>query len=209
MSLATADFTSLLSQALGATGDGDDATDERILDGALEAVAAYGTRRTTMDDVASRSGLGRMTVFRRFGTKDALIERLLVREVRRFLDAVDAALAPISDPSERVAEAFVACVRAGARHPLIARLVRVEPGAALQRLSRGNPSPLELGRAYVAAQIAADRRERGAPGGDADEIADVLVRLAVMYVFVPSPVVDVRDEDAARDFALRVLAPIL
>lgn len=205
MPAQTPDLTALLSRALRPTGaPGGDATDERILDAALHAVAAHGTRRTTMDDIAARSGVARVTLFRRFGSKDALIERLLVRELLVFLTQVDAAIERLDDPAERVAEAFVACVRAGAQHPLVARMARTEPGAALERLHHGDPSPLELARRYVAGRIAADTGR-----ADADEVADVLVRLAATYVLLPSPVLDAGDEAAARDFARRILAPML
>lgn len=204
-----APLAALLARVVADGGgpEGDD-TDDRILDAALAEVAERGTRAATMDDVATRAGVARMTVFRRFTSKSALLERLVLREVRRFLASVDERLDPIDDPAERVAEAFVACVRTAAEHPLIARLARHEPGIALERLTSGDPSPLDLGRAYVAARIRADR-----PGPrleeDADAVADVLVRLAATYVLVPSPVVDVADEDAARTFARRVLGPLV
>lgn len=207
----TSDLGRLLRSALAppaAATDDDDPTVRRILDAALEEVAAHGARGATVDGIAARAGVGRVTVFRRLGSKDALIERLMARELRGFLAAVDAALADIDDPAERIAEAFVACVRASVEHPLVARMARFEPGAALDGLRRGDPSPLELGRMYVAARIRIDLGER-VDAATADELADVLVRLATTYVLVPSSVVDLRDEQAARDFARRVIAPIV
>ncbi len=202
-------LTSLLARAVaGSAGEPASDTDDRILDAALAEIAAGGTRAATMDGVATRAGVARITVFRRFTSKSSLLERLVVRELQRFLAEVDATLDAIDDPVERVAEAFVACVRAGARHPMIARLVRHEPGAAFERLTAGDPSPLDLGRAYVAARIRADAASDRIHA-DADAVADVLVRLAATYVLVPSPVVDVHDEDAARAFALRVLGPLV
>ncbi len=169
-----------------------DRTETRILDAALEAVAA-GT--STMDDIAARAGVGRVTLFRRFGSKDALLRRLYGREVERFLGRVDAALSEFDDPADRIAEAFVACVREGSRHPLLAT---VPPGVALEALAAGDPSPVEVGRRFVA--------ERLEPGREA--AADLLVRLAITYVLVPSPLVDPTDEAAARAFARAHLAPI-
>jgi AcrR family transcriptional regulator len=170
-----------------------DATATRILDAALEAVAAG---ESTMDEIAARAGVGRVTLFRRFGSKEALLGRLYAREVAAFLERVDVALTEFDDPAERVAEAFVACVRAGAGHPLIARLGR---GEALEYLSAGDPSPLELGRRFVA--------ERLEPGQE--HVADLLVRLAMTYVLVPSAEVDAGDSLAVRAFAHRMLAPLV
>jgi AcrR family transcriptional regulator len=169
-----------------------DAIEGRILDAALEAVAAGAA---TMDDIAARADVGRVTLFRRFGSKEALLRRLYVREVERFLGLVDAALSEFDDPADRIAEAFVACVREGARHPLLAT---VPPGTVLEALAAGDPAPLEVARRFVA-----DRLE---PGQEAT--ADLLVRLAITYVLVPSPLVDVNDEAAARAFAYANLAPI-
>jgi len=189
-------LAALLDRAAAGAGN-EHETDERILDGALHEIAARGTAETTMTDIAARAGVGRVTVFRRFGGKEALIERLVLRELSRFLAHVDATLAGIEDEGDRVVEAFALCVRAGAQHPLVARLARTEPGLALERLSRGDPSPLDVGRAFVAARVGSD------------ELADVLVRLAATYVFLPGPVVDVSDEGAARAFARRALAPLV
>jgi AcrR family transcriptional regulator len=148
-----------------------------------------------MDDIAARAGVGRVTLFRRFGSKEALLRRLYAREVQRFLEHVDAALSEFDDVADRIAEAFVACVREGARHPLLAT---VPPGAALEALAAGDPSPIDVGRRFVA--------ERLEPGQQA--AADLLVRLALTYVLVPSPLVDVSDEAGARAFARAWLAPI-
>lgn len=205
----TSTLAALIARAVtGGGGAGADDTEDRILDAAMTEVAARGTKATTMDDVAATAGVARMTVFRRFGSKTSLLERLVLRELRAFLERVDRALDAVDDPAESVAEAFVQCVRAGSGHPLVARLVRHEPAATFARLATGDPSPLELGRLYVAARIRADLpadtlRE------DPDVIADVLVRLAATYVLVPSVAVDVSDEDAAREFARRVLAPLV
>ena len=160
--------------------------DERILDAALQAVAQ---RASTMDDIAARAGVGRVTLFRRFGSKDALLRALYAREVERFLARVDAALAAFDDPADRIAEAFVACVREGSRHPLLATVPR---GVVLEALAEG---PLDVGRRFVA-----DRLE---PGQEAQ--ADLLVRLALTYVLIPGPLAD---EEQARAFAHAYLAPI-
>jgi AcrR family transcriptional regulator len=183
-----------------------DVTAERILDAALVELGARGIGASTADDIASRAGVGRVTVFRKFGSKDGLVQALVVRELQRFIATVDAAIEPIDDPAERVAEAFVATVRTSASHPLVARLARFEPGAALERLAVGDPSPLDLARAYVAGKICEDGVT---PPDRAAELADVLTRLATMYVLVPSRAADLSTDEGARDFARRVLGPLV
>jgi AcrR family transcriptional regulator len=198
----------LLSRALTDAPPTDPAVEERILDAALEELAAYGTARATMEGVGRRAGVSRITVFRRFGSKDALVERLMLRELERFLAAVEQTFASVTDPGDRVVEAFVACVRAGTEHPLVARMVRVEPGPAFERLHRGDPAPVDVARAFVAHHLREGLPARDPVARRADEVADVLVRLAAGYVFFPGPLVDPRDEASVRAFARTALVPI-
>src|SRR4051812_50012998 len=51
-----------------------DATTERILTGALSQFEDFGVRRTTMEDIARRTGVARVTVYRRFAAKERLGE---------------------------------------------------------------------------------------------------------------------------------------
>jgi AcrR family transcriptional regulator len=203
-----ADLATLFARALHEDEADASGTDVRILDAALEEFGAHGTRGATIDAIAARAGVGRITVFRRFGTKEALAERVAVRELRRFLAEVEEATAPLADPVDRIVVAFLACVRVATRLPLLARLVREEPGATLETLARGEPSALDLARSFVAVHVAIAQRDAGLEVHRADEIADVLVRLATTYVLVPQGVIDVADEAAARAFAQRVLVPI-
>src|SRR3954462_5164187 len=83
----------LLRQALAPEGAPPDETTERILAGAVEHAEDFGMRRFTMDDVARRVGVSRVTVYRYFPKKDRLIEAVLLREMRRFLREVDGAVA--------------------------------------------------------------------------------------------------------------------
>src|ERR1700722_10183542 len=57
----------------------------RILAATLEQAELVGIRRTTMEDVARRSGVGRATLYRRFPTKGALIDAVVLAEARRFM----------------------------------------------------------------------------------------------------------------------------
>ena len=169
-------------------------TDDRILDATLTEVGAHGADGTTVDAIAARAGVSRITVFRRFGSKGALIDQMVQRELQRFLLELQAE--PADDLAERIADAFVACLRVSREHPLAARLIREEPGNVFVQLTRGAPSPLDLGIAFVTAEI-----------GD-EERAELLVRLTLTYLLVRSRAFDGDDDQAARAFALRVLVPL-
>jgi len=60
----------------------------RLLRTAREMIAEDGTDKLTMDGLAERSGLGKGTVFRRFGTRAGIFRALLDSEERAFQEQV-------------------------------------------------------------------------------------------------------------------------
>jgi AcrR family transcriptional regulator len=89
---------SLLERALADVAEPieDEAVTAKLLDAAAEQFRQVGIRRTTMEEVANRAGDARITVYRRFANKDALVEQVVRREFRRYfgqfvLDIADAA----------------------------------------------------------------------------------------------------------------------
>ena len=79
-----------------------DKTYEKVLDAGLALFVEFGLRRTTMEDVASKAGIGRATAYRRFADKDQLIQVVILRECQRELARIEADLAQIDNGVERV-----------------------------------------------------------------------------------------------------------
>src|SRR5438128_2645697 len=115
-----------LQRALG-DAPAEDPASARILDAALALAAASGLRHLTMDDVATRAGVGRMTVYRRFHDRQGLVDALNARETRRCLAELDAAADPSQPIADQIAAGFVTSIRLATEHPLLARLARAEP----------------------------------------------------------------------------------
>jgi TetR/AcrR family transcriptional repressor of uid operon len=187
----------------------DDAMSERILDAALSLAAASGIRNLTMDDVARRAGVGRMTVYRRFGEKAQLVDALAVREARRVLDELDRAAPPDAPIEEQVVEGFVTSLRLSREHPLLSRLARFEAAGLLATISADGQALFAAGRAFAAARLRA-AQDAGVLGEvPVDEVAEVLVRLAASFVLIPETVLPVDDDERLRELARAVVAPIL
>jgi AcrR family transcriptional regulator len=185
----------------------DDATSERILDAALELVAEGGARALTMDAVAARARLGRMTVYRRFGGRDRLEQALGVRETRRGLAEVAAAQAdPELSAPDRIAEGFVAALRVAREHPLFSRISPVDALAAMNAHGAGT---VELARSFIEAQIRDGQARGEMREGDPRIAAELLLRLGVSFLLMPRSVIPLGDEDAARDVARTLIAPIV
>ncbi len=187
---------SLLERALVAEVPADA---DHILDAALELAAASGIRHLTMEDVARKAGVGRMTVYRRFGTRDALIDALAGREARRCLNELDAA-APMGAPLEGViVDGFNAAMRLIREHPLLARLARVEPESVRNAFTEHDSALLSMCVAFIAARL----REAGV--ADPEERAELFARLAVSFVLLPDTALPVDDPDLPR----RLFLPLL
>ena len=138
MSSSTADH--LLDEVRDAA-EVDDQTSARILDAALDRFTTFGVRRTTMDDIASAAGIGRATVYRRFAGRDEIVRAVILREMARFIGEVDAAVQAIDDPLERFVEEFVATLREAREHPLLRRLLEVEPDCCCPSSPSRAPRP--------------------------------------------------------------------
>lgn len=205
--MATAE---LIARALGSGGeDRADETTERILDAALAEAAANGIERITMDAVASRARVGRMTVYRRFGSKPELVSALVGREARRGLAAIAAAVDPGRELPDRVADGFIATLRVARAHPLLQRLVRYEPQTLLASLNDPDDPLLAMLREFGVAQIRAAGPEEAQLRARPEEVAELLVRIGLSYLLIPAGAIDLDDERAARRLAETLIAPIV
>jgi AcrR family transcriptional regulator len=194
--------TALLARALDPEVDTpEDAVSERILDAALAISAASGIRNLTMDAVARRARVGRMTVYRRFGDRDGLVDALTVRETRRCFAVLDGAAEADQPLADQIAAGFVTSLRIAAEHPLLARLARVEGESVLEALNGG---VFDAAVAFLAARLRV-----AAPDADADVAAELLVRIACSFVLVPGSGLPLGDEERLRAIARAHLVPLL
>lgn len=179
---------------------------DHILDAALALAAASGLRHLTMEDVARRAGVGRMTVYRRFGTREALLDALAGREARRCLAELDAA-SPVDAPIEtQVTAGFATAIALIREHPLLSRLARIEPDVVLKTLNADDAALLRLCVGYLADRLRAAQRAGVLDGGvRAEEVAELMVRVALSFVLLPSSDLPLADPELAR----RLLAPVL
>jgi AcrR family transcriptional regulator len=195
----------LLARALDPdVTQGDDATTQRILDAALELAAASGLRHLTMDDVARRSGFGRMTVYRRFGDKRGLVDALTVRESRRCLERIATALDTGQTAPERLASLFMATLAVIREHPLLERLGRFEPEALLTELTRDDSAAFRLVREFLVSLVAQGQASGELPQGDSAVLAELGLRLGASFVLMPESVLPL-DREAETHAAVRAL----
>lgn len=163
-----------------------------------------------MEAIAQKADVGRMTVYRRFGNKEALFEALGARESRRCIAELDAAAKPDEPIADQTAAGFATSLRLVREHPILNRLARVEPDTLLYALKKDGGALFGVVRTYMAERL----RESQKAGVlnldiDVDEVAELLVRLGISFVLLPESVLPIDDEKQVRAFAHQLLVPIL
>ncbi len=198
----------LLERVL-AVEEPDDDTVRAILDATREQIRRFGLRRLTMDDVAEAAGVGRATVYRRVGSRDEVIEAVILRELRSFIAEVDRTLEGL--PTERwVVEGFAATLAAARENPLLQRLLTIEQDVALPYLTVRAAPGIAVAREFLARRIRAAQSAGEAPDFDPEPVAELLVRLCQSLLLTPDGRIPSGDDpEASRAFARAYLRPII
>ena len=199
----------LAARALGEEVEPSDATTERILDAAMGQFELVGIRRSSVEDVARRAGLSRMTIYRRFSQKDRLVEAAILRECRRFFAALEAATAELPTLEDRLIESFVAALRFARTHALLQRLVATEPETLLPYLTTEGGPVLAVVREFLVAQIRASQADGIVARFEPEPLAEILARLALSFVLTPESRLPLAHEREGRALARRYLAPMI
>ena len=199
-----------LRNALGslASGVGDDEISETILTAALKQFEMFGITRTTMSDITKRSGLSRMTLYRRFDNKQAVIDAVLMRETRGFLADLQAELDSHNDVEDKLTEGFLFTVGTLRNHSLLNRLLESEPEVVVPPFTVNAAPLVDVSSEFLAAEIG-----RSLPDSRSHAellvVSEVAVRLVISFVLTPSKNVDFDSSEAARQFARTHLGPLL
>jgi AcrR family transcriptional regulator len=182
---------------------------QRILDAALKQFELFGIRRSTVEDITRRSGLARVTLYRNFANKDAIVEAVLLRELERFLSELAAEAGGYAEAEDKLVEGFVFTLNTLLGHALLQRLLATEPETVLPFLTVEGDSVIQTASSFLAHQLAVALPDDKRTQIELLEVAEVTVRVIVSFVLTPSQNVALGDDDAARSFARRYLVPPL
>lgn len=197
------------NDAVARTGETDEVR-TRILDAANEQFCRLGMHRSTMEDVARRAGVSRITVYRRFATKDVLIEHVVGREFRRYFDQFLVDIRNAATAADRVAVGFVSALRTIRGNPLIGGLLEVEPDLLITSMIAEDGAMLAMVRTFVAGQLRREQRAGNVPDAlDTELVAEMMVRVSASFLAVPSRLVDLDDDEQLEAIARRFLVPML
>ncbi len=190
------------------TPDADELAD-RISIAALDQFAEYGIRRSTIDDIARRAGVSKMTVFRRFHSKQGLIEVVIAREIQRGMAELNRAWEREETLEQALVQGFEFVASFVRGHPLFDRLLRSEPEFLLPLMTVDGAATLELYRTLIAHRLRAEVLAGRAASADVDRVAEVIARLAQSLLLTPEGTISLDNHDSVVAFVRVAVLPML
>jgi AcrR family transcriptional regulator len=159
---------------------------ETLLDGARDELQRRSWAEITMGDIAAAAGVSRQTLYKEFGSRDEFAQAFVMREVGRFLAAVEVAVREhLDDPATALSAAFDVFLTAAAEDPLVRTLLTGEATHSLLPLLTTQGEAVVAGATErLSAIILAGWPQVEAP--DARLLAECLVRLAISYAALPA-----------------------
>jgi TetR/AcrR family transcriptional repressor of uid operon len=200
---------SMIAQLDRGPAPGEDATVDRVAAAAFDVFAEYGIRRATIEDVARRAGVSKMTVFRRFESKQGLVGVVIAREIRRGMVELDGAWEREHDLEQRVLLGFTFAIDFVRGHALFDRLLRSEPDVLLALLTIDGSAALSLYRELIAQRLHAEVLAGRAAPADVDQAAEVLARLAISLLLTREGTISLDRDDTIVALVRNVLLPML
>ena len=215
-STRTAEFVRRLTEpdpVVLAQVDHPDEITVRILRATLEQAELIGVRRTTMEDVARRSGVGRATLYRRFPTKTALIDAVVLSEVRRFLDGDEQARLHGTTLEDRLVYSTVFTVTFLREHALLKKLLRTEPETILPSLTVDAGALLDFvtdrSAAMLQAEIYGASATTPAQERHLRTVAELQARLTLSFIVTPHTSINLATIDDTREYVRDYLLPMI
>jgi len=197
----------LISRTLaGEVSVSDHATDQRIMDAVIGELRVTPMAKLSLEDVAARAGVTRMTVYRRFGDRPKVIEAAVARDVSRFVDALVAADDPTAPAPERIADSVATALTLAFAHPVVAHLLATDPGALIETVLADDGAILAMGSAFIAGHLAPPGRP---PSAAQRRTGELLARLFLALLTMPPTTADLTDADQARDVAREAVVPLI
>jgi AcrR family transcriptional regulator len=160
-------------------------SDRQILDAARACVLAAGVHNTTLNDVARRAGVSRMTLYRRYSDIGSLVSEVLGHEFARILR--EHTTPPVGTPKDREArrklvDAVVEIVEAFHSDALFQQVIAAEPEILTPYLFGHFGSTQQIAVSLLAHLIDAGHRDGSVRAGSVAVQAHTLVLTAQSFI---------------------------
>ncbi|MFQ6396076.1 TetR/AcrR family transcriptional regulator [Nocardia sp. KC 131] len=192
------------------TRESADSVESRILDAALVQFERVGIKKTTIEDIARQAGVDRVTVYRRVGSRDDVVKIVTTREVGRVLDELAELPVRHDTLDGLVADIFVTVVTRWRTHPLVQRMLTLEPERILPQLTTEGTATFTMSVLATAAAL-----RQAVENGLLPVAPDLLARAEIVCRFVhslilqPDGTIPLDSTEELDAFARKYLVPII
>lgn len=199
------------SQPLGVADDQPPVDELRhsIIAAARQEFVRFGIRRANMEEIARRAGVARVTVYRRFDGKPALLRAVVMADILGFVEVFDAALFADAPPEDRLVDAAVLAIRELRRNALVVTTLRSDPELLLSSLTLDGQNQFESVRDLITTRVVRLLDEAGLSSADVEHRSEVALRLVYTTVLLPFGALPGQTDEELRSFARRFIAPVI
>ena len=182
----------------------------RILDAAWKLFSEVGTRRTTIGDVARQAGIDRVTVYRRVGNKDDVVQAVVGREALTVFTTVARAARAGGTFAERIELGFSSMMRLVRGNPMLNRMISLEADTVLLQLTTEGADLLRVATSATLTvfEEAVQDGLLATTEGMASK-AELLVRIVHSFMLTPTALITLDTDHQLRAFAREHLVPML
>ncbi len=154
-----------------------------ILEATHDLVLAVGFRRTTVSEVARRAGVSRPTLYKRYPDGAALLRALMRREFAAVVEEADRHGDGAGDGRARLVRGAVRGADLLAAHPLMLRLLEVDPELMLPYVTQRVGWVQRVAIEVLRQRVVLGQQDGSVRGGDPGELAGLVELLLRGFVF--------------------------
>lgn len=182
----------------------------RILDAAFVQFERVGIKKTTVEDIARQAGVDRVTVYRRIGSRDDVVRAVTNREVAAVLAELVEISARQDSIEDLIAGIFVTIVTRWRTHPVVNRMLTLEPERLMAKLTTEGEETSSMGIAAVTA-VMEDAVRRGLlpESTDLATRVELLCRVIHSLFVAPYGTIPLKTEAELVKFARTYLVPLV
>jgi AcrR family transcriptional regulator len=158
---------------------------DAVLDAATSCYLRFGVAKTTAADIAQGVGVSRATLYRRFGSHEAIFMAVLTRESEAMSIDADAHLAPIDDPRERILEGMLFCIEEIGRRPVHAAVFGGDSGAWAATQAIHVEALRRIGEAGVRPLLDSSLADGSISDQEMMDLVDWIMRILISFAAVP------------------------
>ena len=156
-----------------------------VLDAAAACYMRFGVSKTTAADIAQEVGISRATLYRRFGSHEAIFLAVLARESTAMAADAELHLAGVHDPIERILEGMLFAIDEIGHRPVHAAVFGGDSAAWAASQAMHVEALRHIGEAGVRPLLAPSLADGSVSEQEMSDLVDWILRVLISYAAVP------------------------